>query len=538
MVLIRSRSWRSAILAPALLVALPFGAQGPQTLTATSNARVAPKPENVDLAVIQKIKDEGLKRSQVMELMSWMCDVYGPRLTNSPNERAAAQWALKTFKDWGLANPHLEKWGPFGRSWKNEIGTARAVSPQPFQIYMNVGAWTPSTNGAVSGEVVLVDDIKVESDLEKYRGKLKGKIVFVSPMKEVKARFTPDGKRWTMQGLDSLAMPQPERPFTPPPPPDPNAPKPLSDSAKAVFFASEGVVARISAPFSGDGGTIFGGGGGSRAVNPPAMVPSAAFAVEHYGRIYRMVKKGVPVTVELNIKNAWDDSDLYSNNVIAEIPGSDPKLKEELVMVGAHFDSWHYGTGATDNGAGSAVMMEAMRILKTLNLPMKRTVRIGLWTGEEQGLFGSRAYVKEHFGDPATMELKPDHAKFAAYFNVDNGTGAIRGVYQQGNEAVAEVFRQWIEPFKDLGMTHLTIRNTGGTDHQAFDAVGLPGFQFIQDPVEYDTRTHHSNMDTYERIQADDMMKNATIVAAFVYLAANRDERLPRKPLPAPKKTM
>jgi carboxypeptidase Q len=305
-----------------------------------------------------------------------------------------------------------------------------------------------------------------------------------------------------------------------------------------VFFANEGVIAKIVGPFSGDGGTIFGGGGGSRVVNPPPMVPSAAFAAEHYGRIYRMVKKGVPVTLELNIKNVWDDSDLYSNDVIAEIPGSDPKLKDELVMLGAHFDSWHYGTGATDNGAGSAVMMEAMRILKTLNLPMKRTVRIGLWTGEEQGLFGSKAYVKEHFGDPATMELKPEHAKFAAYFNVDNGTGAIRGVYQQGNEAVAEIFRQWMEPFKDMGMTHLTMRNTGGTDHLSFDAVGLPGFQFIQDPIEYNTRTHHSNMDVYERIQADDMMKNATIVAAFVYLAANRDEKLPRKPLPSPKKTM
>ncbi len=255
-------------------------------------------------------------------------------------------------------------------------------------------------------------------------------------------------------------------------------------------------------------------------------------AVEHYGRIWRTLEKKIPVTLQMDIDNKFYDSDLNAFNIVGELPGTDKA--DEIVMIGAHFDSWHTGTGATDNAAGSAVMMEAMRILKVTGVKLRRTVRIGLWGGEEQGLLGSRAYVRDHFGDPATMALKPEHAKFSGYFNVDNGTGAIRGVYLQGNEAVAPIFQAWMEPFRNLGMTTLTIRNTGGTDHLSYDAVGLPGFQFIQDEVEYDSRTHHSNMDMYERVQANDMMRNAVIVASFVYNTANRDEKLPRKPLPKP----
>ena len=255
-------------------------------------------------------------------------------------------------------------------------------------------------------------------------------------------------------------------------------------------------------------------------------------AVEHYGRIWRMLEKTLPVQMEMNIENKFYDQDLNSFNIVAEIPGTD--RADELVMLGAHFDSWHTGTGATDNAAGSAVMMEAVRILKATGLKVRRTVRLALWTGEEEGILGSRAYVTQHFADRQDMKLKPDHSKFAGYFNVDNGTGAIRGIYLQGNEAVAPVFQTWMQPFKNMGMTSLSIRNTGGTDHLSYDAVGLPGFQFIQDPVEYGSRTHHSNMDVYERIQAADMMKNAVIVAAFVYHTANRDEKLPRKPLPTP----
>jgi Zn-dependent M28 family amino/carboxypeptidase len=276
---------------------------------------------------------------------------------------------------------------------------------------------------------------------------------------------------------------------------------------------------------------VFVQGGGPRDAKAPQALPTISIAVEHYGRIQRTLAKNMPVRIDLDIKNTFHD-DPMSFNVVAEIPGTDKA--NELVMLGAHFDSWQGGTGATDNAAGSAVMMEAMRILKQSGVRLRRTVRLGLWGGEEQGLIGSREYVKAHFADRADMVLKPEHARFSGYFNVDNGTGAIRGVYLQGNEGVAPIFDAWMKPFHNLGMTTLTIRDTGGTDHQAFDAVGLPGFQFIQDPLEYGTRTHHSNMDVYERIQEEDMRKNAVIVASFVYHTANREERLPRKPLPRP----
>jgi carboxypeptidase Q len=284
----------------------------------------------------------------------------------------------------------------------------------------------------------------------------------------------------------------------------------------------------------GDGGTVFvqGPQGVSRDPKGPAQPPQVTLTVEHYGRIWRTLDKKIPVTLHMDIDNRFYDADQNAFNIVGELPGGDKA--DELVMIGAHFDSWHTGTGATDNAAGSAVMLEAMRILKASGVKLRRTVRIGLWSGEEQGLLGSKEYVKAHFGDPATMQLKPEHAKLSGYFNVDNGTGLIRGVYQQGNEAVAPIFQAWMEPFRNIGMTTLTTRNTGGTDHLSYDAVGLPGFQFIQDEIEYNARTHHSNMDLYERVQPADMMRNAVIVASFVYNTANRDEKLPRKPLPKP----
>jgi len=300
---------------------------------------------------------------------------------------------------------------------------------------------------------------------------------------------------------------------------------------RMAFFVSEGVAALVD-PGRHDGGTFIVSAGGSRDPKDPPAAPQVVLAVEHYGRIYRTLEKKIPVTLQMDIDNRFSDQDLDSFNIVAELPGTDKA--DEVVMLGAHFDSWHGGTGATDNAAGSAVMMEAMRILKESGVKLRRTVRLGLWTGEEQGLLGSKAYVKDHFGDPETMQIKPEQAKLAGYFNVDNGTGLIRGVYLQGNDAVAPIFEAWMRPFHNVGMATLSIRNTGGTDHLSFDAVGLPGFQFIQDPVEYDTRTHHTNMDVYERVQPNDMMNNAVIVASFVYDAANRDEMLPRKPLPKP----
>ncbi len=497
----------------AIAAALPLAAQWPAT-------------EKIDLDAIYRIKDEGLQHSKVMEIESYLTDVYGPRLTGSPNIKEAAEWAQKTMREWGLANIHLETW-PFGRGWQNQLFVANAVTPRAYPLIAYPKAWTPGTNGPVTGEAVIAI-INSDKDFDTFRGKLRGKFVLATPMRDVPAHFDAPGQRYTDKELSDLAM-QPEagrgrgrgnfqanQEFT---------------RRKMKFWIDEGAAAVLDIS-RGDGGTLFVQGGGSRDPKDPPSPPQAVVAVEQYGRIWRTLEKKIPVTLSMTIDNRFYDADLNAFNVIGEIPGGDKA--DEVVMIGAHFDSWHTGTGATDNAAGSAVMLEAMRILKTTGLKLRRTVRIGLWGGEEEGLLGSKEYIKAHFGDPATMALKPEHAKFAAYFNVDNGTGLIRGVYLQGNEAVAPIFQQWMEPFKNLGMTTLTIRNTGGTDHLSYDAVGLPGFQFIQDEVEYNSRTHHSNMDVYERIQPNDMMRNAVIVATFAYDAANREDKLPRKPLPKP----
>jgi hypothetical protein len=461
-----------------------------------------------------------------MEITSYLTDVYGARLTNSPQTKAAAAWTTKKLSEWELSNIKLEPWGPFGRGWSNERFTAHVVSDPPFTIIAYPKAWTPGTSGPVTAEVT-VAIVQNDNDMNRHRGQLRGKYVLTTAMREVSAQFQAPGRRWTDEQLANLSMQTP--------PARGNRGGGGNNQnfqrRRMQFFADEGVAALID-PAQGDGGTVFlAGGGVSRNPNDP-NVPQVVMAIEHYGRIMRLLEKGIPVSLEMNIQNKFHEEDPNTFNIIAEIPGTD--RADEVVMLGAHFDSWHTGTGATDNAAGSAVMMEAMRILKTTGLPMRRTVRLALWTGEEQGLLGSRAYVTEHFAPRDTMQIKPEHAKLSAYFNVDNGTGAIRGVYLQGNEAVAPIFNAWMQPFRNLGMTTLAIRNTGGTDHVNYDAVGLPGFQFIQDPVEYDSRTHHSNMDVYERIQAADMMKNAVIVASFVYHTANREQRLPRKPLPAP----
>ncbi|MFN8582059.1 MAG: M20/M25/M40 family metallo-hydrolase [Gemmatimonadaceae bacterium] len=490
--------------------------------------------ERVDTLAIAKIKDEGFQRSQVMETASWLTDVYGARLTGSPGTRTAGEWAAKTLTDWGLVGAHLEPWGPFGRGWSNDYLSVQVTAPTPYPVIAYAAAWTPGTNGPVSGNVIriLVDSAK---DFEKYRGQLKGKFVMTMPGARL-AHFAPDGRRLSEDDLDRMAAAQP---------PAQQGGNPMAfmqsegfrraqelAAARAAFFAQEGVAA-VLVPGRGDMGTVFTGSTGSRDPKTPTLTPTIIVAAEHYNRILRTLEKNVPVTLEVNAKNTFYDTDLNSFNVIAEIPGTDPALKSEVVMLGAHFDSWHAGTGATDNAAGSAVMMEAVRILKAAGLPLRRTVRIALWTGEEQGLLGSRAYVKDHFADLAAKTVKPEHETFAGYFNVDNGTGKIRGVYLQGNQAVAPIFKAWMKPFEPLGMHTITPSNTGGTDHLAFDAVGLPGWQFIQDDVEYVSRTHHSNMDVWDRLVADDMKHNAVVVAAFVYLAANRDQKLPRKAMPA-----
>jgi hypothetical protein len=490
--------------------------------------------ESFDRAAIEKLKDEGHNRSQVMEITSWLTNVYGGRLTGAPSTRDAGEWTVKKLTEWGLVNAKLEPWGPFGRGWVNERFVAQVTSPYPFTIIGYANAWTPGTNGEVHAGAVYVEADSV-ADLEKYRGKLRGKLVFASPPRDVEAHFEPLGHRYTDEELAELSQPPEPRPARGAP--DANAMSRFAAmralaAARTKFFVDEGALAIVNVG-RGDGGTVFvSGSGGSRDPENPAPLPQLTFAVEHYNRIVRTLQHGVPVSIDIDVRNRFYDDNLNSFNIVAEIPGTDPQLKDEIVMLGAHFDSWQAGTGATDNASGSAVMMEAVRLIKATGLQPKRTIRIALWTGEEEGLLGSRAYVAEHFADRADMKLKPAHSKFSAYFNVDNGTGAIRGVYQQGNEAVGPIFKAWMEPFADHGMKTLTMRNTGGTDHLAFDAVGLPGFQFIQDPVEYGTRTHHSNMDTFERIQVEDMKHNAVVLAGFVYNAAQRAEKLPRKPLP------
>jgi hypothetical protein len=399
-------------------------------------------------------------------------------------------------------------------------------------------------------------DINTEADIDKYRGKLKGLFVLTQQPREVEAHFAPQGKRYSDEELRAIGQA-----------PDPSEAgrfgqqfrrrggpegQPSRQLLRKIneFYASEGVAALLE-PGRGDGGTIFVGSGGERTMNAPRVAPQVVLAVEHYNRVCRILDKKMKVVLEMEVAADFLDTEPYDFNVLAEIPGTDKK--DELVMVGAHFDSWHSGTGATDNGAGSAVAMEVVRILKASGLRPRRTVRVGLWSGEEQGLLGSRAYVNEHFASrpspPADIDrtseeyrrmmqvpptIKPDHAKFAGYWNVDNGTGKIRGIYLQGNEEVRPIFEAWLAPFRDLGATTLSIRNTSGTDHLSFDGVGLPGFQFVQDGVEYDTRTHHSNMDVYDRIQRGDMIQAAVIEAAMVYHTAMRDEKLPRKPLPRP----
>ena len=490
----------------------------------------APANDAPDYDAIYKIKDEGFNRSQVMEIESYLADVYGPRVTNSPNARAAGEWTMGKMKEWKLENVHEETW-PFGRGWSNEHTSAEMIAPRYFYLIAYPKVWTPGTNGPVTGDAVLAP-MEKEEDFAKYKGQLKGKFVLTdAAAPELKPHFEPDAHRYTDAELADLANE---------PIPDPqNADRYAKYRAQRdfqnklqKFLLEEGAVAWIESN-RGDDGTVFVQQGGSRDPKDPPAITRVALATEHYGRIYRLLQKRIPVTLKMDIDNKFYDEDLNSFDILGEIPGTDKA--DEVVMLGGHFDSWQAGTGATDNGAGAATMLEAIRILKATGLPMRRTVRVGLWTGEEEGLLGSRAYVKAHFGDPETMKLLPEHAKLDAYCNIDNGTGKIRGVYLQGNEAVAPIFAKWMEPFRGLGMTTLTLRNTGGTDHLSFNAVGLPGFQFIQDPLDYDSRTHHSNMDVYERVQGPGHEADrGDCGVVCVHDRGISGEMLPRKPLPPP----
>ena len=506
-----------------------------------------PTAEKLDLAMIAKIRDEGLTRSQVMDHISWLSDVYGPRLTGGPGIRQAADWTLKKFAEWGLANPHLETF-PFGKGWSLVRFSAHLVEPQVEPLIGFPGSWTPGTNGTVIADVVR-GRIENEADLEKYRGTLKGKIVLTQPARAVRMLEGPFVLRMTDKDFEEAATVPAGRAGG-----AGRGGRGAGGRGGAVtfqqklqdFYKAEGVVALFNRGSDSDtsaggsdlswrqqrpdGGTIFPTGSGSRGADAGTGLPTVTLAVEHYNRLVRILDKGVPARVELNVQTRFHDEATGNGfNIVAEMPGSDPVLKDEVVLIGAHFDSVAAGTGATDNATGSAAMMEALRILEAVGARPRRTIRIGLWGGEEQGLMGSRAYVREHYGDPATMALKPAHEKLSAYFNSDNGTGRVRGIWLQSNPSVEPIFRQWMKPLEDLGVFAVGPRSVASTDHVSFDAVGLPAFQFMVDRLEYNSRTHHSNMDTFDRVQADDMIQQATVIAVFAYNAAMRDERLPRK---------
>ena len=506
--------------------------------------------EKVDLEAISRIRYEGFHNSKVMEYATGLMDSIGERLTGSPNMKRANEWTRDQLTAAGMSNAHLESWGPFGRGWANQYVNARMTTPDIVPLIVYAKAWTPGTNGVVTGKCIRVT-IEKKEDFDKYKGKLAGMIVITGPDADVKPIAEAPYKRYSDEDLAKTSeyeIPGERPPFR------------MAEFARRrqfqkdlnQFYADEKVLAVIDhSRGTAGGGTVFVQSGGSYKPGETTTIPQLTMASEHWTRIARLLQQKKDVTLELNVINTFYDDDLMQYDTIAEIPGTDKK--DEIVMLGAHLDSWHAGTGATDNGAGTIVMMEAMRILKAIGITPRRTIRIGLWSGEEEGLLGSQGYVEQHFGsrprsddpnmkdmptllrrDAGPVTVKPEQAKVSAYFNVDNGTGKIRGVYLQENEAVAPIFEAWMRPFKDLGMTTLTMRNTGGTDHLSFDAVGIPGFQFIQDPIEYETRTHHSNMDVYDRLQPEDLKQISVIVASFVYDAAMRDQMLPRKPIEKP----
>ena len=487
-------------------------------------------------AIVDIIKKHGLEQSKVMETASWMTDVYGQRLTASTGLEKANEWAKSELEKIGMSNVQLQEWGPFGRGWDMTHFEIHAESPTYWPIIAYPKAWSSSTKG--SGDVVYLDVTNL-NDLVTYKGKLSGKFVLLDSIRPVEEGFDPIAKRHDTESLLKLA--------------NANLPVPrerrggnstAAELRKATWelLEAEKPIAVIDRSYKGDLGTVFVSGArtaeGSARDNDKYVVPQITMAIEHYNRIFRMLDKGVPVTLSIDSQSEYTNPDGMEHNVIGEIPGTD--LKNEVVMFGAHYDSWHAGTGATDNGSGSAVMMEAARILletiKETGIQPRRTLRIALWTGEEQGLHGSRNYVTQNYANAdesgwGVASLKEDQKHVSAYYNMDNGTGKIRGVYLQGNQAVSPIFREWLKPFHELDAATLSLSNTGGTDHLAFDMAGIPGFQFIQEPIAYSTKTHHSNMDNFDHLVADDLKQAATIIAYFIWQTSQRDEKLPRKPI-------
>ena len=502
--------------------------------------------EPVDLGMLNRIRDEGLRRSQVMDTAFHLTDVLGPRLTGSPELKAANDWTREQFASWGLVNAHLEGFR-FGRGWSYTAVETRMTSPRTVPLLALPKAWSPGTSGPVRGEVMRVD-IKSEKDFDGYKGKLAGKVLLMEEAEKFEEPDTPAFGRFSAADLGELGE------FRIPDE-DTRAERRRKGieryqfrKALNEFLEAEKALATLE-PSSVTNGIVRISGGGSYVPGENVGIPALVMAAEHYNQIVRLLDDGEKVEIEVDVTARYHDDDPQAYNTVAEIPGTDKK--DEIVMAGAHLDSWHAGTGATDNGAGCAVVMEAARILKALGVKPRRTIRFALWTGEEQGLLGSRAYVKQHFAtrpetqDPKQkalpeffreetwpLQLKPEHAKLTAYFNLDNGTGKVRGIYGEENAGVQPIFEAWIAPLRSLGVTTVAPRPTGGTDHQSFDRVGLPGFQFIQDEMDYDSRTHHTNLDTYDHLYREDLMQASVVMASFLYNAAMRPEPLPRKALP------
>lgn len=482
--------------------------------------------------VIDIIKKHGMEKSNVMEIAHWITDYNGPRLTGSPGLDNATKWVVEELNSWGMNNVHLQEWGPFGRGWEMTHFEMHVNTPNYWPIIAYPKAWSSSASG--EGEVVYLD-IKDKNDIEKYRGQLSGKFILIDSMLHINEEFKASANRHDNKSLLELANANT---------PTPRSRRYRNNSGNSLrkdiwnMLEEERPIAVLDRSYKGELGTVFVSGArtanGSVRDNDKYIVPQVTLAMEHYNRVFRIAQKGMPVNLSIDFKSNYTNPDGMEHNIIAEIPGTD--LKDEVVMFGAHFDSWHTGTGATDNGSGSAVMMEAARILletiKESGTRPRRTLRIALWTGEEQGLFGSRAYVAENFAEIdgfRAKALKSDQKKVSAYYNLDNGTGKIRGVYLQGNNEVSPIFREWLSSFRDMEASTLSISNTGGTDHLAFDMIGIPGFQFIQDPIAYSTKTHHSNMDNYDHIVENDLKQAATIIAYFIWKTSQRDEKLPRK---------
>jgi hypothetical protein len=512
-------------------------------------ALAAPVAEPVDWEMVNRIRQEGLRNSQAMETLTELTEGIGPRLTGSPQMKRSNEWTRDKLAEWGLANAHLEPWGPFGRGWSFRRATAHMVAPYEQPLVVVPLAWTPGTPGPVRGPAMKAK-LESEEDLEKLTGQVAGKILFVDDSRELMDATDPAFRRYGVEDLSQLEeFDLSGRRGAP----DRNRREQFLKRFKLrkklnEFLVAEQVLAVVEVS-SRDAGLVRVGGGGSRQSDESPGVPRLVMALEHYNRVLRLLDRDQEVVLEVEVDARFHDDDEMAYNTLAEIPGSDKK--SEVVMLGAHLDSWHAGTGATDNGAGVVVAMEAVRILQALGVKPRRTIRVALWSGEEQGLLGSRAYVSHHFAsrpepeDPEERDLpsfarrptgpltvKPDHAKVSTYFNLDNGSGKIRGIYAQENAAVVPIFEAWLAPFHDLGATTVTMNSTGGTDHLAFQGVGLPGFQFIQDQLDYFPRTHHTNADTLDHVVEEDLKQAAVVMASFVYHAAMRDQLLPRGPMP------